>query len=170
MRLALMSLLMIPLVVGCSNTDKTRLYDCTGPNNETYDVFNCEEDVTPIYVGIEEEWTGDMCDGVDSITLRSSSCNLAGDLRGSEVGQVDISPCGGPIGTEHQIFVRMNPIYKEEVDRASVRISSDGHGEQECMMTRDPADRGLHTLILTSEGATDEVRNDIIQFMLWKSD
>ncbi len=143
---------------------------CGGDGGAVYNLFNCEDDFTLIYVGIPEVWTGDSCDGVEHIDLKSSSCDLPEDPNGNPVGTADITPCGGPIGTEHQIVVRVNNIYKEEVDHASVRISSDGHGEQECMMTRDPADRGLYTLILTSEGANDEVRNDIIQFMLWKSD
>ena len=168
MRLALMSLLMIPFAANCSNTDKTRLYDCTGPNSETNDVFNCEEDFTLIYVGTEEVWTGDMCDGVESIPLRSLSCDLPGDPDGNPVGTADITPCGGPIGTEHQIVVRVNTLYKDKVDRVSVRLNSGDRGEDEYDMQPDSADEGLYKITLVSVGSEGELRNDTIHIKLWE--
>jgi len=133
-----------------------------------YGLFNCEDDATLIYVGIDEVWTGEACEGVDSIPLRSSSCELPDDVNGNEVGQVDISPCGGPAGTEHQIVVRLNPIYKEEVDRASVEIDSGDRGVVTYDMEPDSADEGLYKLTLVSVGSDGEVRNDVISIKLWE--
>lgn len=141
---------------------------CGGEEETEYGLFNCEEDETVVYVGIDEVWTGDACGGVDSIPLRSSSCELPDDLDGNEVGQLDISPCGGPIGTEHQIVVRLNPIYKEEVDRASVEIDSPGRGVEEYDMDPDSADEGLYKLTLVSVGSEGELRNDVVRIKLWE--
>lgn len=145
------------LVAGCGDEEETE-----------FGLFNCEEDSTLIYVGIDEVWTGDACGGVESIPLRSSSCELPDDQDGNEVGQVDISPCGGPIGTEHHIVVRLNPIYKEEVDRASVEIDSGDRGVEEYEMDPDSADEGLYKLTLVSVGAEGELRNDVIRIKLWE--
>ena len=179
MRLALISLLMIPLIVGCETKDdavsseqwdEQPVYDCRSPDTEQDNLFNCEEDITLLYVGTDEVWTGETCDGVDTIPLRSSSCSLPDDPNGNEIGQVSIDRCGGPVGTEHQIVIRVNNLYIDNINRASVRISSDDHDDQVCMMTQDSAHRGLYKLTLTSEGTGDEVRNDTLQFRLWKSD
>ncbi len=147
------------LVSGCGDEEKTE-----------YDLFNCEEDTTLIYVGIDEIWEANAgCpEGVDTITLRSSSCELATNEEGLEVGRVDISPCGGPVGTEHQVVVQINPIYKEEVDRASVKIDSGARGVEEYEMDPDSADEGLYKLTLISVGSEDELRNDVIQIKLWE--
>ena len=203
MRLALISLLMIPLAVGCGPTcgegtslvegeckadddgaaelhidgddtgpssTTTRLYECTDKNGQYETLFNCEEDTTLLYVGTEEVWTGEMCDGVDTVTLRSSSCGLPDGPDVTEIGQVIIDPCGGPVGTRHQIVVRVNATYQHLIEDVSVRISSDGLEKQDCIMTQDTADSGLFKLTLNSEETEDEVRTDIIQFMLWKSE
>ncbi len=167
MRLTLMSLLIMPVALGCSDKSTEPLYDCSDSNNEQYDLFNCQDDFTLLYVGTPEVWTGESCEGVDNISLRSASCDLPEDSNGNPVGTADITPCGGPIGTEHQIVVRVNNLYKDQVDQATVSISSGDRGEQECMMTPDSADEGLYRLTLVSTGSDDEVRNDTVSIKLW---
>ena len=65
-------------------------------------------------------------------------------------------------------MVRLNPIYKEEVDRASVEIDSGDRGTEEYEMNPDSADEGLYKLTLVSVGAEDELRNDVIRIKLWE--
>ena len=144
-------------IAGCGDDEKTE-----------YDLFNCEDDFTLIYVGTPEVWTGEACDGVDTIELRSSSCELPSNPTGNLVGTADITPCGGPIGTEHQIVVRVNNLYKDQVDRASVRLNSGERGEDEYKMNPDSADEGLYKLTLVSVGSDEELRNDTIHIKLWE--
>jgi hypothetical protein len=141
---------------------------CGSDEGPAYNLFNCEDDFTLIYVGIPEVWTDDACDGVDTIELRSSSCELPGNENANLVGTADISPCGGPIGTQHQIVVRVNSLYKDQVDRVSVRLNSGERGEDEYDMNPDSADEGLYKLTLESVGSAGELRNDTIHIKLWE--
>ena len=84
------SLVLAALLGGCGEEDPI-----------SYSLFNCEEDSTFVHVGEAEILSGDDCDGGDLLQLRSSSCEVS-------VGQASISPCGGPIDTEHEIVVKVN--------------------------------------------------------------
>ena len=141
---------------------------CGDDGGAVYNLFNCEDDFTLIYVGIPEVWTGESCDGVEHIDLKSSSCDLPEDPNGNPVGTADITPCGGPIGTEHQIVVRVNTLYKDKVDRVSVRLNSGDRGEDEYDMQPDSADEGLYKITLVSVGSEGELRNDTIHIKLWE--
>ena len=139
---------------------------CGGEEETEYGLFNCEEDETVVYVGIDEVWTGDACGGVDSIPLRSSRCELPDDLDGNEVSGSTSAPVwsnrnGTPSGAAQ-------PIYKEEVDRASVVIDSPGRGVEEYDMDPDSADEGLYKLTLVSVGSEGELRNDVVRIKLWE--
>jgi hypothetical protein len=157
----------LPLILalsGCGDEEETE-----------YALFNCEEDVAFIYVGVDDIIDGDACadkggydvdgDGIARFKLRSSSCDLPDDVA---VGEVAVSPCGAPIGTEHQIVVTVYDIYKQEVDKVSVSLESPGRGDDEYDMAPDSADEGLYKLTLVSVGSEGEQRDDLIQIKLWE--
>lgn len=141
---------------------------CGGDEETEYQLFNCEDDFTLMYVGVPDVWTEEACDGVDSVQLRSSSCDIPANENSNDVGEANITPCGAPIGTEHQIVVKVNSLYKDQVDRVSVRINSGDRGEDEYEMERDSANEGLYKLTLESVGSEGELRNDTIHFKLWE--
>jgi len=144
-------------IAGCGDDEETE-----------YRLFNCEDDFTLMYVGVQDIMTGEACNGVDAITLLSSSCELPERPNGNEVGVANITPCGAPVGTEHQIVVQVNSLYQDQVDRISVRINSGDRGEDEYEMEPDSADEGLYKLTLESVGSEGELRNDTIHFNLWE--
>ena len=169
MRLALISLLMIPLVVGCDGEDSSKSNDDWSDDGwsddnwadtANYELFNCEDDASLIYIGTEDVISDEACDGIDAITLLSSSCEI-------DVGAASITPCGGPIGTEHEIVVAINTLYIDQVDRVSVRINSVDRGTEEYDLDADAADNRLYKMSLFSVGRADEQRADTIEFRLW---
>ena len=151
-------------LAGCGEDEKT-----------TFELFNCEEDVGSIYVGVDEIVDGEACsnlggydvegDGIARFKLRSSSCDLPDDVN---VGEVAVSPCGGPIGTEHQVVVTVFDIYKQDVAKVTARLESPNRGEDEYTMQADSADEGLYKLTLVSVGSEGEQRDDLLQIKLWK--
>jgi hypothetical protein len=151
------------------------LSGCGSEEETKYDLFNCEEDVGFIYVGLDEILDGDACsemgsyevdgDGIARFMLRSSSCDLPDDVN---VGEVAVSPCGAPIGTEHQIVVTVYDIYKQDVAKVSARLESPKRGADEYDMEPDSADEGLYKLTLVSVGSEGEQRDDLLQIKLWQ--
>ena len=141
------------------------LLGCKKEEEIVYDLFNCDEDETLIQVGADEVLSGADCDGSDVIELRSSSC-----LEDNLVGTATIDPCAGPIGTEHLVKVEMFSTSAHKVDRATVRLSSPGRGDDEYRMTPDSDKEGLYTISLESVGTANEVRTDTVQIKLWAED
>ena len=143
------------------------LLSCTGCKKEeeiTYRLFNCEEDSALIDIGADELLTEDQC---ESTPLQSSSC-LDGDQE--TIGEAYIWPCAAPIGTEHDIFIRVDRPHDQKIAKATVRLESDGRGEDEYRMTQDSANEGLYKITLISVGSEDERRQDVVQFKLWEED
>ena len=151
------------------------LLGCGEEEVTEYDLFNCEEDAAFIYVGLDEILDGDACadkggyevdgDGIARFKLRSSSCDLPDDVN---VGEVAVSPCGAPIGTEHQIVVTVYEIYKQDIAKVSVQLESPGRGTDEYKMDPDSADEGLYKLTLVSVGSEGEQRDDLLRIKLWQ--
>ena len=129
----------------------------------SYSLFNCEEDSTFVHVGEAEILSGDDCDGGDLLQLRSSSCEVS-------VGQASISPCGGPIDTEHEIVVKVNSTYSHEIAKVTAVLESGQRGEDEYTLTPDSADEGLYKVTLISVGSEGEQRDDLLRIKLWKED
>ena len=127
----------------------------------SYSLFNCEEDSTFVHVGEAEILSGDDCDGGDLLQLRSSSCEVS-------VGQASISPCGGPIDTEHEIVVNVNSTYTHEISKVTAVLESGQRGEDEYTLTPDSADEGLYKITLISVGSEGEQRDDLLRIKLWK--
>ena len=144
------SLLFAALLCGCGEDDPI-----------SYSLFNCEEDSTFVRVGEVEILSGDDCDGRDLLQLRSSSCEVS-------VGQASISPCGGPIDTEHEIVVNVNSTYTHEISKVTAVLESGQRGEDEYTLTPDSADEGLYKITLISVGSEGEQRDDLLRIKLWK--
>ncbi len=139
------------------------LSSCKKEEEIQYRLFNCEEDADYVMVGEDTILTGDEhCPPVD---LYSSSC-----LEDEKVGSAYVWPCQGPIGTEHDIVVEVDPPYPGKIAKATVRLQSDGRGEDEYRLTQDSANEGLYKLTLISVGSTGEKRQDVIQIKLWEED
>jgi len=151
------------------------LSGCGSEKETEYDLFNCEEDYGWIYVGLDEILEGEDCsgmgsydvdgDGIARFMLRSSSCDLPDDVN---VGEVAVSPCGAPIGTEHQVVVTVYDIYKQDVAKVSARLDSPDRGADEYDMEPDSADEGLYKLTIVSVGSDGEKRDDLLQIKLWQ--
>ena len=95
--------------------------------------------------------------------MRSSSCEVS-------VGQASISPCGGPIDTEHEIVVKVNSTYSHEISKVTAVLESGQRGEDEYTLTPDSADEGLYKVTLISVGSEGEQRDDLLSIKLWKED
>ena len=146
------TLVLAALLGGCGEEDPI-----------SYSLFNCEEDSTFVHVGEAEILSGDACDGGDLLQLRSSSCEVS-------VGQASISPCGGPIDTEHEIVVKVNSTYSHEISKVTAVLESGQRGEDEYTLTPDSADEGLYKVTLISVGSEGEQRDDLLRIKLWKED
>lgn len=146
------TLVLAALLGGCGEEDPI-----------SYSLFNCEEDSTFVHVGEAEILSGDDCDGGDLLQLRSSSCEVS-------VGQASISPCGGPIDTEHEIVVKVNSTYSHEIAKVTAVLESGQRGEDEYTLTPDSADEGLYKVTLISVGSEGEQRDDLLRIKLWKED
>lgn len=146
------TLVLAALLGGCGEEDPI-----------SYSLFNCEEDSTFVHVGEAEILSGDACDGGDLLQLRSSSCEVS-------VGQASISPCGGPIDTEHEIVVKVNSTYSHEIAKVTAVLESGQRGADEYTLTPDSADEGLYKVTLISVGSEGEQRDDLLRIKLWKED
>lgn len=138
---------------------------CKKEEEVQYRLFNCEDDAAFISVGAEEVLTGEVL--CTSVPLLSSSC-LPDEKE--TVGSAYIWPCAAPIGTEHDIVVEVDPPYPNQIAKATVRLESDGRGEDEYRLTQDSANEGLYKLTLISVGSEGERRQDVVQIKLWEED
>ena len=137
---------------------------CKKEEEVAYRLFNCEEDSALIDIGAEDLLTEDQC---ESTPLRSSSCL---DDAQATVGEAYIWPCAAPVGTEHDIVIMVDRPYDQQIAKATVRLESDGRGEDEYRLTQDSANEGLYKITLISVGSEDERRQDSIRFKLWEED
>jgi hypothetical protein len=137
---------------------------CKKEEEVQYRLFNCEEDAASISVGAEPILTGDD-EACKPVTLLSSSC-----LEDETVGSAYIWPCQAPIGTEHDIWITVDPPYPNQIAKVTVRLQSDGRGEDEYRLTQDSANEGLYKLTLISVGSESEQRQDVVQIKLWEED
>lgn len=130
---------------------------CSNSTEITYTQFNGPDDTVTIQVGVAE-----LLDPV-SADLTSTTGEVV-------VGQVDVDPGGGPIGTEHAIVVEVYDAYQQIVDRVSVRLDSGARGEDEFELEQDSADEGVWKLTIVSAGDTNEVRDDTLNVRCWDQD
>jgi len=137
---------------------------CKKEEEIQYRLFNCEEDSALIDIGADEILTEDQC---ETIPLQSSSCLSDGE---ETVGEAYIWPCAAPIGTEHDIVIMVDRPYDQKIAKATVRLESDGRGEDEYRLTQDSANEGLYKLTVISVGSERERRQDFVQFKLWEED
>lgn len=127
---------------------------CQGEDEENWVQYNADGDEVEVEVGVEE-----TLDPVTTI-LHSSSGQV-------EIGEAEVDPGGGPIGTEHLVVVEVYDDYENSVERATVRTDSPDRGEDEYEMDPDSADEGIYTTTLVSVGEEGEVRTDTLTFRLW---
>jgi len=86
------------------------------------------------------------------------------------VGQAEVDPGSGPVGTNHQVVLTVDPSYKDEVQRVSLEVDSGDRGISDFELTQDSADKGYWFLQLRSVGAQGETRTDVFSFQLWTPD
>ena len=127
---------------------------CNKDEGIQYDQYNASSDRLRIQVGVEE-------------LLEPIQTSLLSSTGQVEVGLARVDPGGGPIGTSHEIVIEVFDAYQDVVDRASVRTSSPGRGEDEYDLDQDSADEGVYLITLESEGELDELREDTLTFRLW---
>lgn len=132
-------------LAGCNNDDEVQ-----------YDQINAADDVLTVLVGEPE-----LLDPVNTV-VRSSTGEV-------EIGSAEVSPGGGPIGTDHELVVIVFDDYQDLVDRVSVRTRSPGRGEDEYDLVQDSADEGYYKLTITSAGTADEQREDSLTVRLWQA-
>jgi len=129
---------------------------CNGKDEVEYTQFNVDDDEVTIQVGVS-----DLLDPVNTV-IRSTTGEV-------EIGSGEVSPGGGPIGTDHEVVIIVFDDYQDQVDRVSVRTSSPGRGEDEYDLIQDSADEGYYKLTITSAGEPDETRDDTLTFRLWQA-
>lgn len=140
------------------------LAGCKEDEEISYTLFNCEDDYTTIQVGIDEVISGSDCGGDNgTIELRSSTCE-------ADIGTATLTPCGGPIDTEHSIVVRVDSNQSHQIAKVTARLDSGDRGEDEYRLNADSADPGLYKITLISVGSEDEIRDDLVTIRLWKED
>ena len=94
--------------------------------------------------------------------------NLTSTTGGTVVGSAEVDPGSGPVGTDHQVWVRVADAWEDTVTRVSVEIDSGERGVETFELERDSADHGLWWLQIASEGAEGETRTDTFEFQLWE--
>ena len=136
--------LILSLVVACGDKDESA----------DYVQVNATDDVITVDVGATD-------------VLEARTVELRSNTGAVVIGEGEVSPGGGPIGTVHTLSVRIDAEYAELIDRATVRISSGDRGEDEYTLTQDFADEGLYVYELKSVGALGEEREDVFTLRLW---
>ncbi|TVQ90069.1 MAG: hypothetical protein EA397_14035 [Deltaproteobacteria bacterium] len=113
----------------------------------------------------------------DRLTLRVTASEELGDpleipLRSNTgaivVGEAEVSPGSGPVGTDHQVLIWVEPDYKDAVIRARV-VTVGERGEQVHNLVRDSAEPSLWELKLRSYGEVGEEREDTFRVELWRA-
>lgn len=114
--------------------------------------------------------TGDSGDtGGDELVPEVSAVVLSSNTGAVSVGWGCVSPSAGPIGTVHQVKVRVAPDYKDAVERVSIRTASGDRGEDEYDLEKDATGEGYWVTELQSQGEPGEVRSDTFTFRLWQA-
>lgn len=83
------------------------------------------------------------------------------------VGQAEVDPGSGPVGTDHQVVVTVDNAYVDEVQRVSLEVDSGTRGVSDFELTQDSADKGYWFLDIQSVGDPGETRTDVFSFQLW---
>ena len=130
---------------------------CNNDEEVKYQQINAEDDALTVLVGEPE-----LLDPVNTV-VRSSTGEV-------EIGSAEVSPGGGPIGTDHEVVVIVFDDYQDLVDRVSIRTRSPGRGEDEYDLIQDSADEGYYKLTITSAGTDDEQREDTLTVRLWQAE
>jgi hypothetical protein len=116
--------------------------------------FNADTDGVDVAVG------GVVGEPVD-VTLRSTTGTLV-------VGEASVSPGSGPVGTVHQVVVRVDDAYTDRVGRVSVTADAGERGERTFLLVHDSADVGLWIVDVASAGQPDEIRTDHFSIALFE--
>lgn len=130
---------------------------CNNDEEVQYQQINAEDDALTVLVGEPE-----LLDPVNTV-VRSSTGEV-------EIGSAEVSPGGGPVGTDHEVVVIVFDDYQDLVDRVSIRTRSPGRGEDEYDLIQDSADEGYYKLTITSAGTADEQREDTLTVRLWQAE
>jgi len=130
------------------------LLACNKDAETTFEQFNASDDTVVVAVGAPEELP--PAEGA----LHSSTGEV-------EVGLIEVSPGGGPIGTLYEIVVVVDNENENDVDRVSVRTRSPGRGADEYDLVQDSADEGYYKIKLVSQGEEGETREDELTVRLW---
>ncbi|GDX80121.1 hypothetical protein LBMAG42_19320 [Deltaproteobacteria bacterium] len=131
------------VLVGCDDTTTT-----------SWEQYNAEGDSVTVAVGAAE------LSAAVSTTLHSSTGEV-------EIGTASVDPGGGPIGTTHTVLVSVTDTYAADVDRVSVRTTSEGRGEDEYDLDADSTGTGIFKKELVTHGSETETREDTLTFRLW---
>lgn len=132
----------------------TWLFSCSNEGEFSYLQFNSVDDQVSIPVGVDE-------------LLPDTSISLFSSTGSIEIGTANVSPGGGPFGTEHTITVEVFDNYEDKVSFASIRTMTD-RGNETYTMNVDSADEGLYVLNLVSVGVETETREDIFYVSLYR--
>jgi hypothetical protein len=130
---------------------------CGDSEEESYNLFNAENDQLEVQVGIAEETEA------QTIDLRSSTGQVI-------VGTATLSPGGGPVGTEHRLVIEVENTWETDVSRAVLVIDAGERGLTEYVLSRDSADAGYHQVDIQSVGEIGEIRTDLFTIQLFAED
>lgn len=130
---------------------------CAGDDEVTWTQYNAGDETVTVGVGAEE------VAAPVSVPLNSNTGEVS-------VGTGTVDPGSGPIGTVHNVIVTVLEAYKDDVDRASVRIDSGDRGVDEYNLTADSTGEGIWVYSLESVGEAGETREDAFTFRLWSQD
>ncbi len=97
---------------------------------------------------------------------------VTGDLHSTTgtvvIGSIEVDPGSGPVGTEHDVTLRLLPDFADNVGRAEFETQSDSRGSETIALIQDSADHGLWWRQVTSVGDPGEERVDRFTFRLWQ--
>lgn len=140
-----------------------------------------KDDITWVQANKDRDQTlvvrvADDCgDDAGPATLR-----LQSSLGITDVGQAEVDPGCGPVGTSHLVSVILNEGFEAIVGRVTVEVQTDAvadldgdgdrdnRGEGEYELQQDSFDPGAWAITLQSLGADGEQREDRFTFRLWQ--
>lgn len=130
--------------------------DCGDGVSSEWQRFNHPNDLIEVVVSPD-------FDGVEA-----ARADLTSSTGETIVGQVRISPGGGPVGTEHRVVVQVGATWERRVGRVDLRIESGARGTRTLPMERDSASAGTWVTDLRSYGQTGESRVDTFVVRLFE--
>jgi len=86
------------------------------------------------------------------------------------LGSASVDPGSAPVGTDHEIVVRIDDAYEETVGKVTVEANAGPRGTEEFDLRQDSADHGYWWLRVRSVGEVGEERTDRFSFQLWVPD